>query len=121
VSDFYEQESRLATEHSLLDDTGDGLGIPADWFSGVRAVKRAQNANEVDGRRANQLALIRSDSERSLTVEARARRDALELELEKLRDRKSEFSQDAYYEHLEAILKQLAELYREQPVAASAP
>src|SRR5687768_17002490 len=36
VTEFYEQESRLATEHSLLDDTGDALGTPADWFQGVR-------------------------------------------------------------------------------------
>ena len=28
VARFYEQQSRLATEHALLDDNGDGLGTP---------------------------------------------------------------------------------------------
>lgn len=120
VANFYDQESRLATEHSLLDDTGDALGIPADWFEGVRAVKRPQKAGEIDGRRANQIALIRSDTERGLTVETRARRDALELELEALRDRKGELASDAYYEQLEIILTQLATLYHE-PVREAAP
>jgi hypothetical protein len=115
VSEFYEQESRLATEHALLDDTGDALGTPSDWFQGVRAVKRAQNASEVDGRRAKQIALVRSDLERGLTPEARTKRDTLELEVERLRDHKSELEEAVYYERLEGILKQLAELYRELP------
>ncbi len=113
VSDFYEQEARLATEHPLLDDTGDALGTPADWFEGVRAVKRPQNATEVDGRRAKQMALVRSDVERGLTPEARARRDDLELELEKLRDLKPQLEESIYYDRIERVLRQLAELYRE--------
>ena len=40
VTEFYETEGRLATEHALLDDNGDGLGTPADFFRGVRAVKK---------------------------------------------------------------------------------
>src|SRR4029077_6004302 len=39
VEQFYQEAGRLATEHALLDDNGDGLGTPADWFRGVRAVK----------------------------------------------------------------------------------
>jgi hypothetical protein len=121
VTEFYEQEARLATEHALLDDTGDALGIPADWFAGVRAVKRPQKGSEADGRRANQIALIRSNTERGLTVEARARRDALELQLEMLRDRKAELATDDYYQQLEFILTQLAEIYRHPVKDAAAP
>jgi hypothetical protein len=113
VAEFYEQESRLATEHPLLDDTGDALGTPSDWFQGVRAVKRAQNAQEVDGRRARQWALVRSEVERGLTPEIRSKRDALELELEHLRDLKPKLEDTDYYQRLEKLLLQLAELYRE--------
>jgi hypothetical protein len=112
VAEFYEQEARLATEHPLLDDTGDALGTPSDWFQGVRATKRPQNAKEVDGRRARQIALVRSDVEQGLTAETRAQRDRLELDLERLRDRKSELDESDYYQQLERILLQLAELYR---------
>lgn len=113
VTEYYEQETRLATEHPLLDDTADGLGTPADWFQGVRAVKRAQNAKEVDGRRARQLALIRSDIEKGLSPEVREKRDALELELEKLRDLKPTLDATDYFQRLEKVLLALAELYRE--------
>src|SRR5206468_3358863 len=36
VEDFYKSERRLATEHALLDDNGDGKGTPASFFHGVR-------------------------------------------------------------------------------------
>ncbi|MEK7996216.1 MAG: hypothetical protein AAB403_20645, partial [Planctomycetota bacterium] len=32
VVEFYSAAGRLATEHSLLDDNGDGLGTRPDWF-----------------------------------------------------------------------------------------
>ena len=41
TTEFYKTEGRLATEHALIDDNGDGLGTPADWFRGVHAVKRS--------------------------------------------------------------------------------
>ncbi len=41
--EFYASESRLATEHALLDDNGDALGTAADWFKGIRAVKSARD------------------------------------------------------------------------------
>jgi hypothetical protein len=112
VEHFYVQESRLATEHPLLDDNGDGRGTPADWFQGVRAVKRPQQG-EVDGRRAKQWALVRSAEERTLNAETRARRDALEGELERLRDKKGELPEGEYWQQLEKILVEIAVLYRE--------
>ena len=49
TADFYKEEGRIATEHSLLDDNGDGLGTPPDWFSGVRVVKKAKDGTLPDG------------------------------------------------------------------------
>jgi hypothetical protein len=111
LAEFYKTEGRLASEHPLLDDNGDGLGTPPDWFRGVRAVKRAQNNAAPDGNRAMQLTLIPSPAERSLTPEVRAQRDALELKLVALRDNKSRMDEDEYYRQLEQLLLQIAALY----------
>jgi hypothetical protein len=111
VAEFYEQEGRLATEHALLDDNADGLGTPADWFRGVRALKKAEEGASPDGLRAHQLHLIPSDRERQMPAEMRARRDALELNLAQLRDTKSAMTEEAYYRELEGLLVALARLY----------
>jgi hypothetical protein len=42
TAEFYKQAGRLATEHALLEDNGDALGTPADWFQGTRAVRAAK-------------------------------------------------------------------------------
>ena len=63
VAEFYEQEARLATEHALLDDNGDGLGTPAAWFRGLRATQRAKDGAALDGTRAHQFHLVASDRE----------------------------------------------------------
>jgi hypothetical protein len=60
TAEFYAGAMRLATEHALLDDNGDGLGTPADWFEGVRATRQAKEGAAVDGPRAHQFHLIRS-------------------------------------------------------------
>jgi hypothetical protein len=111
VAQFYEQEGRLATEHALLDDNGDGLGTPADWFRGVRAVKRPQEGATSDGLRAHQFHLIPSERERQMPPELRARRDALELAVAQLREVKSDMTEAAYYKQLEKLLIDLAQLY----------
>lgn len=108
---FYESEGRLATEHSLLDDNGDAQGIRADWFRGIHPVKRPKGTEQVDGRRSHQLHLVRSAAEESLPPEQRRQRDALELAVIQLRDRKQDFgSEDEYYGQLEPLLIRLARL-----------
>ncbi len=107
----YREQSRLATEHALLDDNGDGLGTPAEWFQGVRAIRRAKNDAPLDGLRAGQIALVPSDRERKLPPEVRRRRDALELELGQLRDEKSKLAEPIHDSRLEKILLELARLY----------
>jgi hypothetical protein len=111
TTEFYKAEGRLTTEHALIDDNGDGLGTPADWFKGVRATKRARDGAALDGTRAQQFVLIRSAAERQLPPEVRARRDKLELQVAELRDAKAKMKEDDYYRELERLLRQLAALY----------
>lgn len=112
VAEFYETEGRLATEHPLLDDNGDGLGTPPDWFRGVRAVKKAKDGATVDGLRAHQFVLVRSEQEKKLPPAVRAKRDELELAIGKLRDRKTEMPEPEYYKLLEPMLLDLARVYQ---------
>jgi hypothetical protein len=114
VEEFYDQEARLATEHALLDDNGDGLGTPADWFKGLRATRRAKDGAALDGIRAHQIHLIASDRERSLPPDVRQRRDKLEVAIASLREEKQRLSEDEYYTRLEQLMLQLARLY-DQP------
>ena len=125
VAEFYQTAGRLATEHALLDDNGDGLGTPADWFRGVRAVKRPQPGAASDGARAHQLHLVPSPEEAALAPAVRARRDALELDIFRLRDHKASLPEDEYYARLESLLLELAALLvppaPAEPAAASTP
>ena len=115
VAEFYDSAGRLATEHALLDDNGDGLGTPADWFRGVHAVKRARDGAPLDGFRAGQFFLVRSEQERQIPPALRARRDELELAVAKLRDSKEKLNEDDYYHQLEILLLELAKLSVQHP------
>ncbi len=111
TAEFYKTEGRIATEHSLLEDNGDGLGTPAEWYSGLRVVKKPKDGKAPDGLRASQFALVPSAAERGLSPELRAQRDALETELAKLREAKATLPEKEYFAKLEALLLQLARLY----------
>jgi hypothetical protein len=111
VKEFYDGEGRLATEHALIDDNGDGLGTPADWFQGLRATKAAKDGAPLDGFRAGQIVLVRSAREQQLAPEIRARRDELERDLAEFRQRKATLSEEEYLSQLEPILVELAKLY----------
>jgi hypothetical protein len=119
LAEFYRTESRLATEHPLLDDNGDGLGTPPDWFQGVHAVKRAQGGAAPDGALARQFVLMPGPAEQALPPAVRAQRDQLELAVARLRDQKAQLPEDEYYARLEALLLPLARLYAAP--AASVP
>ncbi|MGZ8939554.1 MAG: hypothetical protein ACXW32_10130 [Limisphaerales bacterium] len=123
VEDFYISEKRLATEHALIDDNGDGKGTPANFFSGIRPAKKPEEAANVDGFRAHQIHFIYSEEEAKLSPEVRKRRNDLELELEKVRARKSQMKEDEYLKEIEPIILQLSHLYRDAapPTDASAP
>jgi hypothetical protein len=115
VDQFYREQGRLMTEHALLDDNGDGLGTPPEWFQGVRAIKAPEKGKTVDGVRAHQMILARGQSERALGPQARARRDELEQELSALRSKKAGMNEDDYYSQLEKIMVETARLYSSRP------
>ena len=109
--EFYASEGRLATEHSLLDDNGDKLGTPGDWFQGNRAIKSAKDGATLDGPVAGQFVLVKSSREQQLPESVRVRRDELESQLAALRKRKSELAEAEYLKQLEPLLVELARLY----------
>ncbi len=111
TAEYYKTEGRLATEHALIDDNGDGLGTPADWFRGVRATKQAKDGATLDGARAQQFVLVRSAREQQLPPAVRAQRDALELKVAQLREAKGKMPEDEYFRQLEKLLLALAAVY----------
>ena len=111
VKEFYDVEGRLATEHALLDDTGDGMGTPSDWFRGVRASKSAKDGATLDGFRAHQFHLVKSEAEQKLSPAIRTQRNDLESAIAALRDMKAKLPEDEYYQKLEALLIDLSRLY----------
>lgn len=124
VEEFYKSAGRLATEHALLDDNGDGLGTPADWFRGIRPTRKPADGKSLDGYRAHQFHLLRSPLEEAMPPTLRARRDELELQVIQLRERKESLPEEEYLTRLEALLTEIARIYEqvETPVASgSAP
>jgi hypothetical protein len=111
VKEFYASEGRLATEHALIDDNGDKLGTPADWFAGLRATKTAKDGATLDGLRTGQMVLVKSQREERLPADVRARRDELERELAALRQTKGKLPEVEYLAKIEPLLIELARLY----------
>ena len=96
------------TEHALLEDNGDGLGTPAEWFRGLRATKKPKEQAAVDGILAATFYLIPSETERALTAEQRTRRDLLERAVHLHIEKKPQIEEDDYYRELEKLLLELA-------------
>jgi hypothetical protein len=94
TAEFYKSEGRIATEHPLLDDDGDGRGVRVDFFERGKLVKRPAGETAVDGDLARRVAT----------------RDRLETELAALRRRKAELPEEQYLAELEKILVALARL-----------
>jgi len=115
TEEFYRSKARLATEHALIDDNGDKLGTPADWFRGIHATKRVKDGAAPDGARAHQLHLIRNDREQSMSTETRESRDRLERAEADLRAKKDKLPENEYYAQLETIMVKLARLYDRRP------
>ncbi len=113
TAEWYKTEGRLATEHPLIDDNGDGRGTPADWFQGLRVVKKSTDGSLADGLRANQVFLVPSEFEARLSVEQRQWRDAKEIEVARLRERKATMPEAEYLSALEQLLLELSRFYRE--------
>jgi hypothetical protein len=121
VEEFYKSERRLATEHALLDDNGDGKGTPASFYRGVRPAKKNEESPNVDGFRAHQIQFIPNESDAKLSPEIRKRRNELEVSLEELRARKSQMNEDEYIKQIEPILLDLSKLYRDAGAFSAKP
>ena len=111
TSEFYKTENRLATEHALLDDNGDGLGTQGDWFRGLRATKKPSDKAAVDGLMARQICVIPSPEDDSLSDDKKLVRDKLERSVFLLREKKAEMPEKDYFAELERLLLDLARLY----------
>lgn len=108
---FYDSDGRLETEHSLLDDNGDGQGIRADWFRGLRLTKKPDKGQSVDGQLAQQFRLTLSARDQKLAPEARHERDTLVRAILQLRQKRSSFKDDdEYFAELEKLCLRVAEL-----------
>ncbi|MCA8993389.1 MAG: hypothetical protein KDA88_15480 [Planctomycetaceae bacterium] len=111
TQEFYEADGRLATEHALIDDNGDGTPVRAEDFRGIQPI----DPEIADGARAHQWHVVPSDSERQLPAEVVQKRDALEIKLAELRRQKGSLGEEEYYRALEVILVDLARLMQGVP------
>jgi len=105
---FYDNDGRLATEHALLEDNGDGVGTRGEVFEADAAIAPD---TVLDGARAAQLVLVLSADEQQLTDSQRSTRDTLERELKTLKEQRTKLKEDDYYAKLESLLRKLGELY----------
>ena len=98
TADWYKQKNRLATEHALLDDNGDGTGH--------------EEATGGDGAVAKVVYLDSKSIEEAAGNVERARlikeRERFEEEIEKLKARKGDMKTEDYEAELERLLVELA-------------
>lgn len=111
TSTFYENDERLATEHAVLEDNGDGVGTRSEVFGSDAPVPAGM---AVDGARAAQMVLVLSAEEQQLTDAQRSTRDALERELKTLKEQRAKLKEDDYYTKLESLLRKLGEVYEKK-------
>jgi hypothetical protein len=100
TADFYEKKGRLATEHSLLDDNGDGIGH-AKGEDGDGTLAKTTYFDSLPQQQAG------GDPELAKLFAERLR---LEGEIEQLKARKAQFKEDEYEDALEKLLIDLARL-----------
>ncbi|RYD72300.1 MAG: hypothetical protein EOP84_23390 [Verrucomicrobiaceae bacterium] len=74
-------------------------------------MKKSKDNSSPDGLRAHQIHLVQNPEDKALPAPLRAERDALELEIAKLREAKGTMEEAAYYKQLEGLLLKLAGLY----------
>ena len=98
TADWYKQKNRLATEHALIDDNGDGVGHE-EATAGDGALAKTFYLDSKSVEQAG------SDAELAQLL---AERQRLEEAVEKLKARKSELKAEEYDAMLETLLVELA-------------
>ncbi len=106
TAQFYDTQKRLATEHPILEDTGQGDG------------QRKPSPENGEGLKAAQFALLRIGSAQvaANTPEKKAlleKRDSLEERIDKLKYEKAAMPADQYKKQLQGLLIELAKTQAE--------
>jgi len=106
TAQFYDTQKRLATEHPILEDTGQGDG------------ERKPSPENGEGLKAAQFALLRIGTAQvaASTPEKKAlleKRDALEEQIDKLKYEKAAMAAEDYKKKLQDLLIQLAQTQAE--------
>ena len=102
TAEHYKRAGRLATEHALLEDSGDGVGHPsAEGGDGAlaRSVYLDSHTAEQAAANAETLRLLRE-------------RERLEEEVEQLKARKGQLAEAEYEAELERVFVNLAKVNR---------
>jgi len=101
VARAYETDSRLPTEHAMLDDDGDRRGsAEPDARAGDGAVAR----RFIVGARTGNAVAVGNGADRALVM----RKEQLEAQVDSLRRRKETMTAEAYERELERLLVDLA-------------
>jgi hypothetical protein len=103
VARYYEGQKRLATEHALIQDRGEGEGA------------REATPENGQGLLAGALGVRRLGAQQSAVDtpevrEARAQKRQIEESIERLKYNKASMDTEQYYEQLERLLVQLSQL-----------
>ncbi|MEO1616182.1 MAG: hypothetical protein AAFV88_10055 [Planctomycetota bacterium] len=105
---FYETESRIMTEHALLDDNGDERGSDASL---IRARALPKDPLTLDGQLASRVTIATGAESIRLSDEAMAKRDDLEAQLRAIQ--RNGWSVEQVREKALPLLKELAKLYQQ--------
>lgn len=108
AGEFYRENDRLVSENALLDDNGDGMGTPADWFRGVRTHKKAKGKSSADGKLSRLVFPVIPLAEKGIPTPLRKKRLAIEAKIETLRSLKKTLDAEVYYRDLEKLFLELA-------------
>ena len=103
---FYESEKRLATEHAVLDDTGEG--------EAVRAPSTANGKGQLAGR----FPIVRlGEAQRAAQTPEKAalykKKEEIEVSIDKLKYQKAAMPADEYRRKMQSLLLELARLQEE--------
>lgn len=98
VADWYKKENRLATEHALIDDNGDGKGNETATAGDGALAKTTYFDSKTVAQAGADAELLRLMAER----------ERLEQEVEKLKVRKADMKEEDYERQLEELLVKLA-------------
>jgi hypothetical protein len=106
---YYEDNKLLATEQAILDDNGDGKGTPADFYRGLRLIKRSEDG-KVDGVLARGVWLKEPIQREGLSSQDRGLIEQLEKRLDDLRAKRNSMDSQRYYADLEEVFLQMARI-----------